>query len=87
MSRNKNADFTKYVHEYVDANGKTRYVPCEFLEADGRYFCPMDRTERKRTGCTGYFAKKPQGISNGYASKTKALRRARYLFGAMTQGG
>lgn len=79
MSRNKHVDYTKYVHEYTDRKGVTRYAVAEWNQESGQYTCPLDMRTYKLTGCHSEFARTPAGIG-GYTSRAKALRRARYLF-------
>jgi len=80
MSRNKNENFTQFLHEFTDANGVTRWAVARWNPDSGQYTCPMDARERAITGCSAFFAKTPAGIG-GYTDRRKALRRARYLFG------
>jgi hypothetical protein len=80
MPRNKNVDYTKYIHEFTDDNGRTRYAVAEWDEEKAQYIAPLSKTDRELTGCFAEFAKKPKGLG-GYLDKKRALRRARYLFG------
>jgi hypothetical protein len=80
MSRNSQADFTQYVHEFTDKQGVVRFAVAEWDEANNQYTCPMDNQERELTGAHTKFARKLEGLG-GYRDRTKALRRARYLFG------
>ena len=72
-------DFTQYVHEFTTDNGKTRYAVGQWHQDKGQYTRPFDKSEAKLTGCSAEFARKPQGIQS-FASRKKALRRARYLY-------
>lgn len=85
MSRNKSVDYTQYVHEFVDWQGKTRYAVGEWVEASAEYVAPLDAQQRKLTGCFAEFAKKPAGLG-GFLTRRQALRRARYLFGENNNG-
>lgn len=71
--------YGKYVHEFIDKDGNTRYAVAEYNEKTGQYTCPLDVRTRKLTGCSAEFANTPAGIG-GYLTKKQALRRARYLF-------
>ena len=82
MSRNRRADYTRYVHEYIDKQGRTRYAVAEWVEEAGQYQAPLDKRTAKLTGAHTEFARRPEGFG-GYLSRKKALRRARYLFGEM----
>lgn len=73
------ADYTQYVHEFTDDRGRTRYAVGEYIEANGQYLRPFDKTERRLTGGSAEFARKPSGIQN-FADRRRALRRARYLY-------
>jgi hypothetical protein len=79
MSRNAKVDYTQYVHEYVDDNGKTRYAVGQWVESAGQYQCPLDNRTAELTGCYAEFARTAKGLG-GYLTRSKALRRARYLF-------
>jgi len=74
--------YTQYVHEYYTDQG-TRFAVARWDQERGQYIRPFDATEAKITGCSAEFARKPGGVQN-YSSKTKALRRARYLFAPKT---
>lgn len=74
------AIYDKYVHEFTDERGRTRYAVAEWDAQNGQYICPLDNRTAKLTGCRAEFAKKPDGLG-GYLSRREALRRARYLFG------
>ena len=77
MSRNPDVDYTKYVHEYEDKNGVTRYAVAQ--KRGGQYVCPVDKRTAELTGCGQEFANTPAGLG-GYLTRQKALRRARYIF-------
>lgn len=72
-------DYTKYVHEFTDDQGRTRYAVAEYIEANGQYIRTFDKGERRLTGGSAEFARKPGGVQN-YADRRRALRRARYLY-------
>jgi hypothetical protein len=75
-------DYTQYVHEYVDKNGRTLYAVGQWDESRGEYYRPMDAGERAANG-GNVFAYISRDVRNmgAYTSRTQALRRARYLFG------
>ena len=77
--RQKKRDFTQYVHKFELDNGEIRYAVAEWYPGKGQYIRPFDDTEAKLTGCSAEFARKPCGVQY-YASRKKALRRARYLY-------
>ena len=74
------AKFTKYVHEFTDDSGETRYAVAEWDSFHSQYVAPLDARTRKLTGCSAEFAKTPKALG-GYKTKRQALRRARYLYG------
>jgi hypothetical protein len=78
MSRNKDVDYTQYVHEFIDTFGATRYAVAKW--ENNQYICPLDAHQRKLSGCTSEFATNLQWLG-GYLTRQQALRRARYLFG------
>jgi len=78
MSRNKNVNYSQYVHEFTDDYGIKRYAVARY--ENGQYICPFDKRLYKLTGCTHEFATNLQSLG-GYSTRKQALRRARYLFG------
>ena len=80
MSRNSAVDFTKYIHEFTDDDGKTRYAVGEWNDNNGQFTAPLDARTRKLTGCFAEFSRTAKGLG-GYLNRQDALRRARYLFG------
>lgn len=80
MSRNPDKDFTQYIHEFVDDDGKTRYAVGVWNPQSGQFTAPLDARTRKLTGCFAEFSGSAKGLG-GYLSRKEALRRARYLFG------
>lgn len=81
MSKNSQVDYTQYVHKFTDENGKIYFAVGEWNQERGQYTCPLDAHTRELTGCFAEFARTPQGLGAYSASRQKALRRARYLFG------
>jgi len=79
MSRNSQVDYTQYVHEYTDDDGKTRYAVGEWSMERGQFTAPLDARTRKLTGCSAEFSRTANGMG-GYLKRSDALRRARYLF-------
>jgi len=76
--------YGQYVHEFVNKNGQTRYTIAAWNEDNGQYEYPMSKKERELTGCHTYVARSVKGIASfvgSYVSRSKALRRARYVFG------
>ncbi len=71
--------FTQYVHEFKNAKGQIRYAVGDWSPTKGQYIRPFDNSEAELTGYTAEFARLPEGIQH-YASRKRALRRARYLF-------
>lgn len=80
MTRNPKADYTQYVHEYTDEKGRTRYAVAAWDDNHAQFICPLDKRTRELTGCYAEFSRTPAGLG-GYLTRSKALRRARYLFG------
>ena len=77
---NMKAKFTKYVHEFTDDFGETRYAVAEWDEFHGQWVAPLDHNTRALTGCSAEYARTLNGLG-GYKSRARALRRARYLYG------
>ena len=73
-------DYTQYVHEFTDDNGKTWFAVGEWDQGRGQYTAPLDASTAKLTGCHSQFAKRPQDMDH-YPTRKQALSRARYLFG------
>lgn len=73
------AKFDRFVHEFEDSKGNTRYAVAEWIEEANQYQRPLSVQDQELTGChteyTGHIEE-----FGGYLSRTKALRRARYLF-------
>jgi hypothetical protein len=69
--------YSKYVHEFIDQTGSTRYAVAEY---NGKtYSRPADRRSIELTGSRVESTASIE-MFGGYLSKRKALRRARYLF-------
>lgn len=81
MSRNKNVDYTQFVHEYADSSGNTRYAVARWAERAAQFQWPLDSQTADLTGCHAGFCQRAADCDNRYRDRTKALRRARYLFG------
>ena len=79
------AIYDKYVHEFVDRQGVTRYAVAAWNQASGQYTSPLTRVEQKLTGCSSEFCR-DLNYFGGYTSRRDALRRARYLFGLEEEG-
>jgi hypothetical protein len=73
-------NYTQYVHEYIDDNLRKRYAVGQWDQERAQYTAPLDTTTARLTGCSARFARRPQGMET-YSDRTRALRRARYLFG------
>lgn len=75
-------DFTQYVHEYADSQGRTRFAVAVWHEEQGEYFRPLDAGERAANGGSvyGMFSRNIADMG-AYISRVQALRRARWLFG------
>lgn len=77
MSRNKNVDYTQYIHPFIDEHGVQRFAVAE--QVNGQYSCPVDTRTFKLSGCSREFGS--LNYLGGYLTRRQALRRARYLFG------
>ncbi len=73
-------NWTQYVHEQSDGT----WGLGEWDENHAQYTVPLDSQTAKLTGCSAEFAKRPIGH---IASRTRALRMARYLWGEMQEPG
>ena len=76
-------DYSKYVHEYVDRDGRVRYVVARLV--DGWYVAPMNVRGRLRTGA-GWLAGRrvidvASSLTHTYACRSDALISARILCG------
>lgn len=80
MSRNKNVDYTQFVHEITDEKGNIRYAVAKWDEKAGQYSRPLDARTKELTGCQWEHCR-DLWYWGGYKTRAKALRRARYLFG------
>jgi hypothetical protein len=47
MSRNKNVDYSKYVHPFTDAQGKTRWAVAEEKDGELRWQRPRTTYNQK----------------------------------------
>ena len=72
-------DYAQFVHEFTDEHGATRYAVGRWVPERSHYFRPFDATEARLTGCSGEYARRPSAMQN-YATRKKALARARYLW-------
>lgn len=72
--------FDRYVHEFTDSQGRSRFAVAEWDEASNQFRCPLSKKDQELTGCHTEFARRVSDLG-GYLSRTKALRRARYIFG------
>jgi hypothetical protein len=79
MSRNSSIDYTKFVHQFEDKTGQTRYAVGEWNQKRGQFTRPLDSRTQKLTGCSEEFTQSLLGFG-GYKTRAQALRRARYLF-------
>jgi len=71
-------DYTQFVHEYINEKGQQHYVVAQWNPNSGQYTRPLDRTERRLTGCSAEFG--PLSYHQSFPTRRQALRRARYLF-------
>ncbi len=76
-------DYGKYVHEYVDDTGVTRYVVAQCV--DGWYIAPLAAKGRLLTGA-GWLAGRrvidvASSLTHTYARREDAIRCARVLYG------
>ena len=76
--------FTQYVHECEARDGRALYAVGEWDPQHAQYTRPFDVGEAHATGCSAEYSRIPAGLSNRYASRTRALRRARYLYYEMS---
>ena len=83
MSRNKNVDYTKYIHEFIDEHGVQRFAVAEWDESVQKYKFVADKTQQKMFGVNKFqwVTKSKLNWQSGYLRRRQALRRARYLFG------
>lgn len=76
-------DYSEFVHEYIDRDGRARYVVAQ-RQADGWYIAPLTEKGRRLTGVNWLTGRRPAnvvGFTYTYARRQDAVRRARYLYG------
>ena len=78
-------DYSEFVHEFVDEDGRTRYVVARHV--DGWYIAPMNASGCLRTGA-GWLAGRrvidvASSITHTYACRRDALIGARVLIGVL----
>ena len=81
MSRNKNVDYTQYVHEFVDDYNVRRFAVASAIKEGclTRYTQPHDK-RGQLAHATSFVTYEIEHLG-GYLTRKQALRRARYLFG------
>lgn len=80
MSRNKNVDYTQYIHPFVDENGVQRFAVAEFDEITRGFNFYFSKKDSKLIGVP-YRHYMHVDAYGGYLTRKQALRRAMYLFG------
>ena len=77
-------DYSKYVHEYVGRDGRTRYVVAH-RRGDGWYVAPMSDKGYRLTGAVWLAGRRAVDVAGSttytYARRCDAVRRARDLYG------
>lgn len=81
MPRNRQVDYTQYVHKFENERGETRYAVARWDERAGQYIRPLTAQAARATGCFAEFCHN-LNYFGGYVDRARALRRARYLFGS-----
>ena len=81
-------DYSEYVHEYIDADGRTRYVVAQ--RVGGWYIAPLTASGCLRAGA-GWLAGRravdvASSITHTYACRRDAIIGARVLFGRRVDG-
>ncbi len=81
MSRNKNVDYTQYVHEFTDEHCVRRFAVAYAIKEGclTRYIQPYDK-HGQLLHTTSFVTYEIEKLG-GYLTRRQALRRARYLFG------
>jgi hypothetical protein len=78
-------DLSKYVQEYTDDNGATRYVIAFWSEKCVEYQAPMTPRGCRLSGCHTMVARHIGDVVSSYtytyARRSDALRQARKLYG------
>ena len=76
--------YDRYVWEYVDIRGVTRFAVAEWNQEQAEYRRPLSKSTQKLTGC---YAEQSKTVSwfGGWLTRRQALREARYLFGEVTK--
>jgi len=76
-------DYSEFVHEYTDRDGKTRYVVAQHI--NGQYIAPMNERGDRLTGASYLVGRRAADVAGSitytYARRRDAIRRARYLYG------
>jgi hypothetical protein len=79
MSKNYRVNYAQYVHEFVDAQGVTRFA-VGVLNPDGSITRPAGKVVREMTGALTETFPALQAMG-GWVRRTSAIRQANYLFG------
>jgi hypothetical protein len=78
------AKFDRYVWEYVDKHGNTRYAVAEWVESAGQFQRPTSKRTYKLSGCYAEYSGSAS-MAGGWLTRRQALREARYLFGEVKE--
>ncbi len=85
MSRNKNIDYTQYIHPFIDENGVQRFIVAKYYLKSELYRVYFDKHTAKRLRVDYIDIYNLNTVkwqfTDSYFTRRQALRRARYLFG------
>jgi hypothetical protein len=73
--------YDRYIHEYTDSHGITRYAVAEWDQERGQYTRPTSKRTYKLSGCYAEFSR-TVSYFGGWLTRRQALREARYLYGS-----
>lgn len=75
------AKYDRYVHEYTDKRGTTRYTVAEWSQEHGQYQRPTSARTYRFSGCYAEYSGDLAWFGCGWLTRRQALREARYLYG------
>lgn len=72
--------FDRYIWEYTDKHGITRYAVAEWNQEHGQFTRPTSARTYKLSGCYAEYSGSVDYFG-GWLTRRQALREARYLYG------
>ena len=78
------AIYDRYVHEFTNKRGETRYAVAEWNEEHNQYQRPTSARTYKLSGCSAEYSGDVSWFG-GWLTRRQAFREARYLFGEVKE--